>query len=165
MVCLDFFFFINIIYAGLPPSPPMALGNIDNGGYGNDNNPKTIHPLAADVRKQKEKQNGTVIAIIILSAVIALALCVGAAWVFLLKHRELSHLPIITPQMSLPPFSKASGTSISYSICLMVIFSEFVRLDHDKLTIISSNLNNIVLVVIMLHLLIEVILYGQSLAT
>ncbi|XP_038981260.1 uncharacterized protein LOC103711161 isoform X3 [Phoenix dactylifera] len=95
-----------VIYPGLPPSPPMAPGS-DNGAYGNDNN-RTIHPLAADVRKQKQKQNGTVIAIIVLSAVIALVLCAGAAWVFLLKHRELSHLPIITPQMSLPPFSKAS---------------------------------------------------------
>nr|XP_029119299.1 proline-rich protein 36 isoform X16 [Elaeis guineensis] len=96
-----------VYYPGLPPSPPIAPGNIDNGN-GNDKNSSTIDPLAADVRKQKERQNGTVIAIIVVAAVIALALCVGAAWVFLLKHRELSHLPIITPQMSLPPFSKAS---------------------------------------------------------
>ncbi|KAG1346360.1 putative protein HOTHEAD [Cocos nucifera] len=73
-----------VYYQGLPPSPPIAPGNIDNGAYGNGNNSSTIDPLAADVRKQKEKQNGTVIAIIVLAAVIAL--------------------------MSLPPCSKASGS-------------------------------------------------------
>ncbi|EHA8591496.1 receptor-like serine/threonine-protein kinase ALE2 [Cocos nucifera] len=102
-----------VLFPGLPPSPPTAPGNVnvDNEAYGSDNNSRRIHPLGVDVRKQKEKQSGTVIAIIVLSAVIALVLCVGAAWLFLLKHREISHLPKPASQISLPSFAKASGGS------------------------------------------------------
>lgn len=156
-----------IIYAGLPPPPPTAPGNVnvDNEAYGSDNNSRTIHPLGVDVRKQKEKQSGTVIAIIVLSAVMALVLCVGAAWVFLLKHGEMSHLPKPTPQISLPSFAKASGSNISYSICVMVIFSEVGRKDANKLTIKSATLSNIVQVNIKSQFLIQCILYVQTLAT
>ncbi|XP_073114997.1 uncharacterized protein [Elaeis guineensis] len=103
---------------GLPPSPPMAPGNVnvDNEAYGSDNNSRTIHPLGVDVRKQKEKQSGTVIAIIVLSAVIALALGVGAAWLFLLKHREISHLPKPTSQISPASFAKASVAGSGHTI-------------------------------------------------
>ncbi|XP_029121142.2 uncharacterized protein [Elaeis guineensis] len=107
-----------VLFPGLPPSPPMAPGNVnvDNEAYGSDNNSRTIHPLGVDVRKQKEKQSGTVIAIIVLSAVIALALGVGAAWLFLLKHREISHLPKPTSQISPASFAKASVAGSGHTI-------------------------------------------------
>ncbi|XP_017701405.2 receptor-like serine/threonine-protein kinase ALE2 [Phoenix dactylifera] len=99
-----------VLYPGLPP-PSTAPGNV----YGGDNNSRTKHPLGVDLRKQKEKQSGTVIAIIVLSAVIALVLCVGVVCVFLLKHRQISHLPKPTPQISLPSFAKASVYPFRYA--------------------------------------------------
>ncbi|XP_065045653.1 uncharacterized protein LOC135581631 isoform X3 [Musa acuminata AAA Group] len=97
-------------YPGLPPSPPTAPGNINinDGSYGNDNNPRTIHPLAVDVRRQKEKQNHSLAAVLAISAVIAFILCVGAVWLLLLKCRAGSHLPQ-TPQALTRPLTKASG--------------------------------------------------------
>ncbi|CAL9097524.1 unnamed protein product [Musa acuminata var. zebrina] len=97
-------------YPGLPPSPPTAPGNINinDGSYGNDNNPRTIHPLAVDVRRQKEKQNHSLVAVLAISAVIAFILCVGAVWLLLLKCRAGSHLPQ-TPQALTRPLAKASG--------------------------------------------------------
>ncbi|KAJ8484955.1 hypothetical protein OPV22_017440 [Ensete ventricosum] len=97
-------------YPGLPPSPPTAPGNINinDGSYGNDNNSRTIHPLAVDVRRQKEKQNHSLVAVLAISAVIAFILCVGAVWLLLLKCRAGSHLPQ-TPQALTRPLAKASG--------------------------------------------------------
>ncbi|CAL9123972.1 unnamed protein product [Musa textilis] len=97
-------------YPGLPPSPPTAPGNINinDGSYGNDNNSRTIHPLAVDVRRQKEKQYHSLAAVLAISAVIAFILCVGAVWLLLLKCRAGSHLPQ-TPQALTRPHAKASG--------------------------------------------------------
>lgn len=101
-----------VIYQGLPPSPPVAPSDISvgNGVYGSVNNGRTIHPLGVDVRKRKEKVSGSLIAIFVLSSVIALVFIIGAAWLVVLKNRNQAHLSSSTRQPSLPTFAKASGT-------------------------------------------------------
>lgn len=80
------------IYAGLP-SPPMAPGSIDNhGSSGGDSSSRTLHPFAVDVGKREGKQNHSIVAILVLSAVITSILCIGVVWILLLKYRTRSHL-------------------------------------------------------------------------
>lgn len=80
------------IYAGLP-SPPMASGSINNhGSSGGDSSSGTLHPFAVDVGKQEGKQNHSIVAILVLSAVITSILCIGVVWILLLKYRTRSHL-------------------------------------------------------------------------
>lgn len=84
-----------VLYPGLPPSPP-ALPAENNAGYGtfsNSNNARTIKPIGVDVRKQKEKLSGSIVAVIVLSSFIAMILCVGAAWLLLSKRRDHTRLP------------------------------------------------------------------------
>ncbi|KAK9275228.1 hypothetical protein L1049_022490 [Liquidambar formosana] len=101
-------------YPGLPPSPPMAPSSIivDDGSYsGHDNNGRRIHPLGVNVRgmRHKEGLSGSVIAIIALSASIAVVLCSACAWVLLLKRRDRVCQPTPTPQALLPTLSRPSG--------------------------------------------------------
>ncbi|KAJ0977473.1 hypothetical protein J5N97_012947 [Dioscorea zingiberensis] len=98
-------------YPGLPPSPPTAPANInDNGGLGNNNIAGAIKPLGVDVRKPKESVSKSLIAIIVLSSVIALILCVGAAWFLLLKYRNHTQPTAQPPQPFLPSFAKSAGS-------------------------------------------------------
>ncbi|XP_020086494.1 mucin-2-like isoform X2 [Ananas comosus] len=96
-----------VIYPGLSLSPPAAPGDMssEDGVLINGNNPKSIRPLAANVRKHREKQSGSLIVIIILSAVFALVLCVGAAWMVFLKCIVRSH-----PLGPTTSFAKSQGT-------------------------------------------------------
>ncbi|XP_072994481.1 uncharacterized protein [Typha latifolia] len=93
-----------VLYPGLPPSPPTPPGYLtgDDGAFGNNS---SLHPFAAAVRKGKEKQSGIVV-IILLSAIFALVLSVGAAWFILVNFRNHSKLP--SPA---PPLAKASGAA------------------------------------------------------
>ncbi|MQM16984.1 hypothetical protein Taro_049948 [Colocasia esculenta] len=101
-----------ILYPGLPPSPPLPPYDIMDGGpFGSNSNSRTIQPLGVDVRKKrKEKLSTTVIVVLVVSSVIAFILCAGAAWFLLLKlkHQGQTDLSISAPQLSMPPYIKAS---------------------------------------------------------
>ncbi|XP_059634821.1 receptor-like serine/threonine-protein kinase ALE2 [Cornus florida] len=106
-------------YPGLPPSPPLApsdISIIDDGPYsGHDNNGRTIKPLGVDVRRKQHNDglSGGVIAIIVLSASVAVILCFAVAWVLLFKHRDRVCQPDPTPPATLPSLSKPSGIAAS----------------------------------------------------
>ncbi|KAI8565403.1 hypothetical protein RHMOL_Rhmol03G0256300 [Rhododendron molle] len=100
-------------YPGLPPSPPSSISVIDGAPYsGHDNNGRTIHPLGVDVGRQKHKNglSGSVVAIIVLSASMAVILCCAVAWVLLFRHRDCQQDS--TPA-TLPSLSKPSGITAS----------------------------------------------------
>ncbi|XP_042480821.1 receptor-like serine/threonine-protein kinase ALE2 isoform X2 [Macadamia integrifolia] len=101
-------------YPGLPPSPPLAsssIGTVDAGPYsGGDNNGRAIKPLGVDVRRRRKGGlGGSMIAIIVLSSSIFMVLCIGAAWLLLLKSRDhTSQLTSIPPTL-VPSLAKPSG--------------------------------------------------------
>ncbi|XP_070037307.1 receptor-like serine/threonine-protein kinase ALE2 isoform X7 [Nicotiana tomentosiformis] len=105
-------------YPGLPPSPPSAASDIDTIGsrpYPGDNNGRTIHPLGVDVSRQRHKSgpNRSVIAVIVLSASVAVILCCAAAWVLLFRHRDRGCQSDPTPPTTLPSLAKSSGIAAS----------------------------------------------------
>ncbi|KAK9099312.1 hypothetical protein Syun_026357 [Stephania yunnanensis] len=106
-------------YSGLPPSPPSAplsVSTIDGGPhFGKDNSATMLHPLGVDVKKnQKDGLSGSMIAIIVLSSSIALGLCIGVAWLLLLKGAKGNAdrngcLPKLTSPTSGPSSVKPTG--------------------------------------------------------
>lgn len=104
------------VSTGLPLSPPAAPGdmNSEDGVLINGNNPRSIRPLAANVGKHREKKNGSLIVIIILSAVLALVLCVVAAWMIFLKCIVRSY-----PLGPTTSFAKSQGRYILFPWCLL----------------------------------------------
>ncbi|XP_057967432.1 receptor-like serine/threonine-protein kinase ALE2 isoform X2 [Malania oleifera] len=104
-------------YPGLPPSPPMvpsSLTMVDDGPYsGHDNNGRTIQPLGVDVqsRRHKDGLSGSIIAIIVLSAIIAAVLFSAAAWILLFRRRDCVSQSEQTPLAFLPSLSRPSGTA------------------------------------------------------
>ncbi|KAL6838708.1 hypothetical protein ACP4OV_031422 [Aristida adscensionis] len=100
-----------VVYPGLPPSPPSAPGSVGDGAFGNNRNARAMKPLGVDVsRKPKRKVNGSLIAIAVLSAVIALIICSLAAWLLLLRFRGSDEMAQRFPHGVLPKFSRSSGT-------------------------------------------------------
>ncbi|XP_042424177.1 uncharacterized protein LOC122011845 isoform X2 [Zingiber officinale] len=98
-----------VTYPGLP-SPPMAPGSIDNhGSSGGDSSSRTLHPFAVDVGKREGKQNHSIVAILVLSAVITSILCIGVVWILLLKYRTRSRLSQ-APQGLRNSLTKEAGT-------------------------------------------------------
>ncbi|XP_058206612.1 receptor-like serine/threonine-protein kinase ALE2 isoform X3 [Rhododendron vialii] len=100
-------------YPGLPPSPPSSISVIDGAPYsGHDNNGRTIHPLGVDVGRRKHKNglSGSVVAIIVMSASMAMILCCAVAWVLLFRHRDCQQ---DSTQATLPSLSKPSGITAS----------------------------------------------------
>ncbi|XP_058001966.1 receptor-like serine/threonine-protein kinase ALE2 isoform X2 [Hevea brasiliensis] len=103
-------------YPGLPPSPPSGITIIDNGPYsGNDNNARAIKPLGVDVHKRQQNDGlgGGIIAIIALSASVALVLCSAVVWFLLVRHRGRTSQPTPTPHPLPPSIAKPSGTTAS----------------------------------------------------
>ncbi|KAJ8766914.1 hypothetical protein K2173_011732 [Erythroxylum novogranatense] len=106
-----------IRYPGLPAPPPSASSNInivDDVPYsGIDNNARTFKPLGVDVRKMhhKDRLGGGMIAVIVLSAFVALVLCCTVAWVLLFKHNEHDSPPAQTLQPLSSAVPKPSGTT------------------------------------------------------
>ncbi|CAL4952134.1 unnamed protein product [Urochloa decumbens] len=94
-----------VVYPGLPPSPPSAPE-----GVGNNRNARAMKPLGVDVRRPKRKVNGSLIAIAVLSTVIALIICCLAAWLLILRFRGPSDTAQGFPHCVLPKFSRSSGT-------------------------------------------------------
>ncbi|VAH73348.1 hypothetical protein VPH35_050307 [Triticum aestivum] len=95
-----------VVYPGLPPSPPSAPA----GAFGNSRNARAMKPLGVDVGKPKRKVNGSVIAIAALSTVIALIICIVAAWLLILKFRDSDDIAQGYPHSAIPKISRSSGT-------------------------------------------------------
>ncbi|ONM28904.1 Protein kinase superfamily protein [Zea mays] len=93
-----------VVYPGLPPSPPSGQG-VGDGAFGNNRNARAVKPLGVDVRSPKRKVNGSLIAIVVLSTVIALIICCLAAWSLILRFRGPSHTARGFPHTALPKFS------------------------------------------------------------
>ncbi|KAM3394956.1 receptor-like serine/threonine-protein kinase ALE2 isoform X1 [Capsicum galapagoense] len=105
-------------YPGLPPSPPSAASDIDTIGsqpYPGDNNGRTIQPLGVDVRGKQHKSgpNRSVIAVIVLSASVAVILCCAVAWVLLFRHSNRGYQSEPPPPTTLPSLAKSSGIAAS----------------------------------------------------
>ncbi|WOL14039.1 receptor-like serine/threonine-protein kinase ALE2 isoform X2 [Canna indica] len=100
-----------VLYPGLPPSPPRAPGDstIGDVAFSNNYNARAIKPLGVDVGKPKKKASGSLIAVIVLSSLVALTLCVGAVWFLWSKQRDRSHLAATKLQNILPLFANSSG--------------------------------------------------------
>ncbi|KAM3197065.1 hypothetical protein ACQJBY_072624 [Aegilops geniculata] len=95
-----------VVYPGLPPSPPSAPA----GAFGNSRNARAMKPLGVDVRKPPKKVNGSVIAIAVLSTVIALIICTVAAWLLILRFRDSDDMAPGYPHSAIPKISRSSGT-------------------------------------------------------
>ncbi|KAG9132642.1 hypothetical protein Leryth_016687 [Lithospermum erythrorhizon] len=102
-------------YPGLPPSPPSASPDIDavyNDPYHNhENNARTMKPFGVDVSRMRHNKgpNRSVIAIIVLSASLALILSCVLVWVFLFKNRSVSVQERIPPGAADASLGKSSG--------------------------------------------------------
>ncbi|XP_017983369.1 PREDICTED: receptor-like serine/threonine-protein kinase ALE2 isoform X2 [Theobroma cacao] len=104
-------------YLGLPPSPPLPPSDIDimdAGPYsGNDNNARAIKPLGVDVHGKRHKNvlSGGVIAIIVLSALVAMVLCSAIAWVLLFRRTNHASQQAATTQPPQTSLAKPSGSA------------------------------------------------------
>lgn len=67
-----------------------------------------MQPLGVDIRKQKERLDGGLKAVIALSSSVLLVLCVGAVWILSLKCGDHTHQLPPSPQ-TLLPLGKQSG--------------------------------------------------------
>ncbi|KAL0374492.1 UNVERIFIED_CONTAM: Receptor-like serine/threonine-protein kinase ALE2 [Sesamum radiatum] len=101
-------------YPGLPlspPLPPSAVGIIGSKPYpGHDNSSRTIQPLAVDIRR-RQQENGLsrgMLAAIIVSASVAIALLCAIAWVSLHKNRDSVHQPDPPPPATIHSLAKSS---------------------------------------------------------
>lgn len=98
-------------YPGLPPSPPVAPGYVSvDGGSLTNGNARAIKPIGVNVKKKKGKISGALIAIIILSSIIALVIIVGTAWILLLRCRNSYSQPSLSSHQSLLPLSRPLGS-------------------------------------------------------
>lgn len=98
-----------VFFSGLPPSPPSAPEGVGDGAFGNSRNARAIKPLGVDVRRPKRKVNGSLIAIAVLSTVIALIICTLAAWLLILRFRGSDDMAQRFPHSALLKFSRSSG--------------------------------------------------------
>ncbi|XP_015688161.1 receptor-like serine/threonine-protein kinase ALE2 isoform X2 [Oryza brachyantha] len=99
-----------VVYPGLPPSPPSAPESVGDGAFSNSRNARAMKPLGVDVNRPKRKANGSLIAIAVLSTVIALIICTLVAWLLVIRFRGLDGLAQRFPHSALPKFSRSSGT-------------------------------------------------------
>lgn len=90
---------------------------IDGGPYSNNgNNGRTIKPLGVDIQKKQHKSGLSkgIIAIIVLSAFLAIVLCSAAVFaLFKFRDHVPDSQPTSTPRGFPPAHAKASGNSRS----------------------------------------------------
>ncbi|KGN45527.1 receptor-like serine/threonine-protein kinase ALE2 [Cucumis sativus] len=136
---------LNVKYPGLPPSPPLApssTSSINDGlNTSNTNAGTAIKPLGVDVpRRKKEGLGSNMIAVITISSFTALVMCVGLAWLCLLRYRVSAHPPAQIPQNMIASPTKPSGTA-----GLIMVGSEpgssSMPLDADPMTYIGAAKN------------------------
>ncbi|KAK3160612.1 hypothetical protein QOZ80_1BG0061890 [Eleusine coracana subsp. coracana] len=99
-----------VVYPGLPPSPPSAPEGVGDGELGNNRNSRAMKPIGVDVTRPQKKVNGSVVAIAVLSTIVALIICCLAAWLLILGFRGSSDMSQKIPHSVLPKFSRSSGT-------------------------------------------------------
>ncbi|TVU21388.1 hypothetical protein EJB05_31018 [Eragrostis curvula] len=99
-----------VVYPGLPPSPPSAPEAVGDGALGKNRNARAMKPLGVDIRKPQKKVNGSLVAIVVLSTIIALSVCCLAAWLLILGFRGSNDMAQRFPRSVLPKFSRSSGT-------------------------------------------------------
>ncbi|XP_044464223.1 receptor-like serine/threonine-protein kinase ALE2 isoform X2 [Mangifera indica] len=102
-------------YPGLPPSPPSASSDItiiDDGPY-SGNNGRAIKPEGVNVPKRQKKHglSGGTIAIVVLSAFVAIVLCSAVAWLLLFKYRNYVSQRVAAPQTLQASHAKGSGAA------------------------------------------------------
>ncbi|XP_022964175.1 receptor-like serine/threonine-protein kinase ALE2 isoform X3 [Cucurbita moschata] len=105
---------LNVKYPGLPPSPPLppsGTSSINDGlNTSNTNIGNAIKPLGVDVpRRRKEGLSGNMIAVITISSFTAFVMCVGLAWLCLLRCRVFAHQAAQAPQNLIASPTKPSG--------------------------------------------------------
>ncbi|XP_038899985.1 receptor-like serine/threonine-protein kinase ALE2 [Benincasa hispida] len=136
---------LNVKYPGLPPSPPLApsgTSSINDGlNTSNTNAGNAIKPLGVDVpRRKKEGLGRNMIAVITISSFTALVMCVGLAWLCLLRCRASTHQPAQIPENLIASTRKPPGTA-----GLLIIGSEpgssSMPLDTDPMTYIGAAKN------------------------
>ncbi|KAI3975397.1 hypothetical protein MKX01_004484 [Papaver californicum] len=99
-------------YPGLPQPPPSAPFTTLDDGSVHGSHGRAIHPFGVDVKKKQGRIGGTLIAIIILSSSIAIALCFTVVWLLILRCRnDTRHIPVTAPPLLMPSLSKPSGTA------------------------------------------------------
>lgn len=76
-----------------------------------DRNGNPIKPIGVDIRRQQHKQKlkGGVVAIIVVSASVAVILCCAVGWVLFFRHKHRNSEPEQTTQTKLPSLAKSSG--------------------------------------------------------
>lgn len=87
-----------------------------------------MKPLGVDVpRKQKHMLGGSIITVIVLSSVTAFVVCMGVAWVLVLKCRGHVHQAEDIPHSLIPSFTKPSGNIfvVNFSKFYMKSLTEF----------------------------------------
>ncbi|KAJ4768049.1 Protein kinase superfamily protein [Rhynchospora pubera] len=104
-----------VLYPGLPEPPPSAAGNLNlDGSFRSGGNSRTIKPLGVDVgqRPRYHKNNGSIIAVVVVSCLIALTIFTVVAWMILLRRRDLSNSSPqrLLPRSFLSTFGGSSGT-------------------------------------------------------
>lgn len=107
---------LNVKYPGLPPSPPLApsgTSSINDGlNTSNTNAGSAIKPLGVDVpRRRKEGLGRNMIVVISISSFTALVMCVGLAWLCLLRCRVFANQPAQAPQNLIASLTKPPGTA------------------------------------------------------
>ncbi|CAN6476982.1 unnamed protein product [Victoria cruziana] len=71
---------VYVHYPGLPSSPPLSPGDGSSSG--------TEQPFVAKVISRNMKMNGRIVAVIVLSSIVAFLVCFGAFWIFLLNYKK-----------------------------------------------------------------------------
>lgn len=86
-----------------------------------------MKPLGVDVpRRKKHGLEGSMVTVIVLSSVTAFVICIGVAWILVLKCRGLIHLAEDIPHSLISPFPKPSGDTF------VVKFSKFFMLMYQQ---------------------------------
>jgi hypothetical protein len=102
---------------------------IDGGPYSNNgNNGRTIKPLGVDIQKKQHKSGLSkgIIAIIALSAFLAIVLCSAAVFALSkFRDRVPESQPTSTPRAFPPSLVKAPGNSGEYILPLSLIIGPF----------------------------------------
>ncbi|CAN0881634.1 Receptor-like serine/threonine-protein kinase ALE2 [Linum grandiflorum] len=84
-----------VYYPGLPPSPPTptSVSTIDDGPYaGRNHHGIAVKPLGVNVpRRRKDELGGGIIALLVISSLAALFMCLAIIWFLVWKSRNCIH--------------------------------------------------------------------------
>jgi hypothetical protein len=111
---------------GLPASPPSAPENLNfDGSFESDPNLRAMKPLGVDVgeKPRDQKNNASIVAVVVVSCLIALTVFTILAWMFLLRGRYSSNS---SAQRLLPRYRPTYGSLLGkLCSCLLHLLSRF----------------------------------------